>query len=415
MFIPPPALSVVIPVFNRFDMTRQCLLSLREHTPCERLEVIVVDNASSDQTASELAPLGHSLFGDGFTRIRLEANRNFGPASNLGAHAAHGDTLFLLNNDTLLPPGWLPPLLAELDGTIGIASPLLLYPLVAQLFPNRVQHLGVACGPQLHPSHLYEFFPETHPVVRKPRPLQFVTGAAMFLPRALFSRIGGFCEEFINGGEDLDFCVRVREAGYRLTCVPESRIYHYQSQTPGRHSHERHNARVFKKHCLSKLYPDLHAHLARDGYEIALNNHLLPHAKLPDRRRAILEKAFVREESLPDLATCHAFLEKEPLFEPAYDRLIELYAAMEAPEQVVGVRFLQSCLFPGRDAGVRLREAARACGNTPMEDEGDRIIAFYDKLTPEDLLDTARHMIVYSETIGQSILAEIYRNWLARR
>ena len=109
-----PLLSVVIPVYDQFPLTRDCLLSLREHTPRTDIEIIVVDNGSSDATANELEPLGDSLFAERFHAIRLDENRNFGPACNLGANAARGELLFFLNNDSILTSGWLEPLLAAL-------------------------------------------------------------------------------------------------------------------------------------------------------------------------------------------------------------------------------------------------------------------------------------------------------------
>ncbi len=89
-----PAISVVIPVFNKWELTKACLESLAQHTPSGVVEVIVVDNGSTDETAHALAPLGKQLFGDLFAPIRWEENRNFGPACNAGAAAARAPMLF---------------------------------------------------------------------------------------------------------------------------------------------------------------------------------------------------------------------------------------------------------------------------------------------------------------------------------
>ena len=286
-------LSVIIPVFNQFSLTRDCLRSLREHAPETGMEVLVVDNGSTDETAADLDPLGAELFGDRFRAIHLVENRNFGPACNLGAREARGEYLFFLNNDTVLTPGWFPPLLEALTGDCGAAGPLLMYPARGPLPVDRVQHLGVACKPQLHLYHLYEFFPVTHPAARRPRVSQFLTGAALFLPRQVFFEAGLFHEGYANGAEDLELCVRIRQSGRSLRCVPKSRIYHLQGQTPGRHDHERENVRLFKERNLWALYPDYHERLREDGYEAALNEHLVPYARLPWRRGEILGKAFL--------------------------------------------------------------------------------------------------------------------------
>ena len=104
-----PAFSVIIPVYGRWDLTRACLVSLRDHSCDQAYEVIVVDNASTDDTATELAPLGRSLFGEAFSVLRFTENKNFGPACNAGAAKARAPLLFFLNNDTLMTPDWAPP------------------------------------------------------------------------------------------------------------------------------------------------------------------------------------------------------------------------------------------------------------------------------------------------------------------
>ena len=122
-----PTLSVVIPVHNKWELTAACLRSLAEHTPGGDVAVIVVDNASADDTSGACPALGSSLFGRRFRYRRFENNRNFGPACNAGAALADSDLLFFLNNDTLLTPGWLPPLqdaLAAEPDLVGV-GPLL--------------------------------------------------------------------------------------------------------------------------------------------------------------------------------------------------------------------------------------------------------------------------------------------------
>lgn len=161
--------SAIIPVFNKWELTRACLESLRQNTPGADFAVIVVYNASSDATATDCLPLGQALFPGRFRYLRFAANRNFGPACNAGAQAADSPLLFFLNNDTLLEPGWLPPLLRalDLDARTGAVGPLLCYPHDPRL-GVRVQHLGIAVGPQLYPSHLYEYFPAGAQAAQRP-------------------------------------------------------------------------------------------------------------------------------------------------------------------------------------------------------------------------------------------------------
>lgn len=256
-----PAFSIIIPVFNKWELTRNCLENIAKYTPEYDFEVIVADNASTDATAVELAPLGEGLFKKRFTRLRFEENRNFGPACNAGAKAASAPLLFFLNNDTLLTEGWAPPLLERLHGgnAPGAVGPLLLYE------DGTVQHLGVSLAPSGF-THLYRGFPHSHPVVGRPRQLQAITAAALMMPADLFAECGGFFEGYINGFEDVELCLRIRGNGKSLACVTSSVVFHLESQTPGRKRNDDHNARLLRERCEAYFYVDLHHHGVRDGF-----------------------------------------------------------------------------------------------------------------------------------------------------
>ena len=256
-----PVFSVIIPVFNKWELTAACLGSLREHTPGLDFAVIVVDNGSGDDTVRDLQPLGQSLFGHRFTRIRFEENRNFGPACNAGARAASAPLLFFLNNDTLLTPGWAPPLPEALaaDPSLGGAGPLLLYE------DRTVQHLGVVFSLS-RVEHLYRDFVPDHPAVARKRRLQAITAAALMLPRELFFRHQGFYEGYRNGFEDLDLCLRIGQSGKHFACVPASVVIHLESRTPGRKDNDAHNSALLTQRCRSLFRPDKHLHGLRDGF-----------------------------------------------------------------------------------------------------------------------------------------------------
>lgn len=407
----PIVLSVVIPVFNKFDLTRSCLEFLKTFAPEITMEVIVVDNGSSDATATQLEPLGRGLFQEFFQRVRFEENRNFGPACNAGALAAHGDLVFFLNNDTELTSGWLPPLLDGLDDACGAVGPLLMYPEKESFLCDRVQHVGVCCEPQIQFCHLYEFFPVSHPLIRKARALQFVTGAALLMRKEVFMEVGMFHEGYMNGGEDLDLCVQLRRKGYSLSVAHESRIYHLQSQTSGRHDHEAHNGALFRERCSESFFPDLHLQLKADGYELALNEFLNPYARLPQRRIALMEKAFFKEQ--PDVESCVSMLLREPLFYPAYERLADFYEESNSLDLLTKLRFLQAKLFPSLKTWTCLREAADRSGNWEMKQEGEGLIAASRLLTKDgNLVEVAKGMMQLCERIRQPSVAIVYSDWL---
>jgi len=262
-----PVFSVIIPVHGKWELTRNCLTSLREHSLDWDCEVLVADNASPDATATELAPLGESLFGRRFRLLRLAENRNFGPACNLAAREAAAPLLFFLNNDTLLTPGWAAPLLRALqrDKAPGAVGPLLLYP------DQTVQHLGIAFSPS-GLSHLYRRFPANHPVVRRPRQLQAITAAALMLPAQTFWESGGFFEGYCNGFEDVDLCLAIRRQGKTLECAPDSVVCHLESQTPGRNDRYQANAALLGERCGGAFYADVHHHALRDGFQVFVND-----------------------------------------------------------------------------------------------------------------------------------------------
>ncbi len=298
-----PQLSVIIPVLNKWELTRNCLQSLAQHTSGHDMEVIVVDNASTDATPAELTALGSSLFGPRFTAIRNNENINFGPASNLGAKAAASGLLFFLNNDTLATPNWLPPLLAALDEEPKPAAvgPLLLY------MDDTVQHLGMGFS-LAGLGHLYQCYPAAHPVVKNPRRVQGLTAAALLLPKALFFDFGGFYEEYKNGFEDVDLCLHLSHAGHAMRCVSNSVIYHLESQTPGRKGSEEHNSRILGARCGHLVKPDTHLHAVNDGLKPVLNDTLAVDIHMGDRDSLLL----IKEAKTRDLLWVYQQMELNP-------------------------------------------------------------------------------------------------------
>ena len=280
-----PDFSVIIPVYGKWDLTRACLVSLREHSRDQAYEVIVVDNASTDATVTELVPLGQSLFGEEFSVTRFVENKNFGPACNAGAAKARAPLLFFLNNDTLMTPGWTPPLLAALkeNDSLGAVGPLLLYE------DNTVQHLGASLDLG-GPFHLYQSFPADHPVVFRPRRLQFITAAALLLPRELFFQAGGFYEGYRNGYEDVELSVRILQAGKELRCIPSSVVYHLESQSPGRSDNESHNGALLYERCGKDIFIDMHHHGLSDGFHVFVDDFFAFSLRLTDEAETDLAR-----------------------------------------------------------------------------------------------------------------------------
>ncbi|MER3424475.1 MAG: hypothetical protein C4293_15910 [Nitrospiraceae bacterium] len=251
--------SIIIPVFNKVDLTRQCLTSLASVTQGVDYEVIVVDNASTDDTASFLATLGGDI-----RIIRNTENLGFAKACNQGAQAAQGRYLVFLNNDTIPREGWLKALIDEVEAhpEVAVVGSKLLYP------DGTIQHAGVAFSRLLFsPYHVYRGFPGDAPIVNRRREFQSVTAACMLVRREAFEEVGGFDEGYRNGFEDVDLCLKIQDRGGRIVYQPKSVLYHLESQTPGRKTHDQDNAKRWLSRWAHQWWlPDEDAIYVPDGY-----------------------------------------------------------------------------------------------------------------------------------------------------
>lgn len=341
--------SVIIPAWNLVEFTTACLRSLAACSTGADLEVLVVDNGSTDATPTALPPLGRELFGPRFQMLRQPENVGFARACNTGAAAAGGDLFFFLNNDTLCTPDWLPPLLAAFKGRVGAVGPRLLYP------DGRLQHCGIAFSPFLRVGHLYEFFPGDHPVASRPRPLQAITGAALMLPRHLFQEMGGFHEGYCNGYEDMDLCLCLTAAGHKLAVAGASRIIHHTSATPGRFIHDTANGELLMRRQGSRLRPDLHLLGCLDGYVMRVDASLSCWLELPQEAVRELEATI----NGADADAVEAALEREPLWRAGWLRLMTLRKAEGQPHAALAAGMRGLRFFPAPELVERLQALTR--------------------------------------------------------
>jgi GT2 family glycosyltransferase len=250
-----PRASVVVPVHGRAGLTRRCLETVLADLP-DRCEVVVVDDASADDTARVL-----ESFGAAVRVLRLEENRGFAVACNAGAAAAAGELLVFLNNDTEPQPSWLEALLRHADEhpAAEVVGAKLLFP------TGTVQHAGIAFGQDGYPHNLYAGFPADHSAVNHARRLQAVTGACMLVRRAAFERVGGFDEGFLNSMEDADLCLRIGEGGGEVHYCPTATVLHLESATRGREDKFEASVALYRERWRGRVRRDDLALYAEDG------------------------------------------------------------------------------------------------------------------------------------------------------
>lgn len=233
-------LSIIIPVFNKKTLTQNMLASLVKTLP-ENLaaEVIIVDDASAGDTSVWLDSLSNIDLGcpqiKSLLILRNTRNLGYAKSNNLAAKKAQGRILALLNNDLVLKPGWLEPMLAMFEPSPS--RPIIVGNLQYQPDSNTLDHAGIEVRINTDSNRpVLEHRREDTP--GEPEKVFAVTGACCLIVRETFETFGGFDEAYINGGEDVDLCMKITQAGGACWIVPASSVWHHVSQTRG-HQAER--------------------------------------------------------------------------------------------------------------------------------------------------------------------------------
>jgi GT2 family glycosyltransferase len=231
-----PELSIVIPVYDNWWLTARCLRELgrlRSQSPVT-FEVIVVDNASTDETPEAIA---------GFPWVRyqrFEANRNFAGGCNAGVRLAEAPLTLLLNNDAYPVGDALTPLIRAFDRPeVTLAGGALFFE------DGVTQAAGLVLLPNAHWHYFCRNLTPALDAVNRSRDALAISGAAMALRTQWFLENGGFDESFVNGFEDVDLCLRAREQGRAIVYVAEARFIHYEAASAGRFDRESENERRF--------------------------------------------------------------------------------------------------------------------------------------------------------------------------
>ncbi len=219
-----PRASIIIPVYNKWSYTEACLRSLAKETQRSGFEVIVVDDGSADETAERLAQI------EGIVAHRNERNLGFVGSCNAGAALANGEYLVFLNNDTQVAPNWLDALLDTFDRhpRVGLAGAKLVYP------DGRLQEAGGIVFSDGSGWNYGRFGDPRDPAYNHVREVDYCSGAAIAIARALFAQLGGFDLRYAPAYyEDTDLAFQVRAAGLRVLYQPASTVFHFEGITAG--------------------------------------------------------------------------------------------------------------------------------------------------------------------------------------
>jgi len=219
-----PAISVIVPTRDRPDLLEPLLATL-ERSAWTPLEVVLVDNGTTDPRARDL--LSHS----GHLVIDAAGPFNFPALIDAGVQASSGEVLVLLNNDIEGDdPHWLHALIACLETPgCGIAGALLLYP------DGSIQHAGLDFEDG-EPRHAFAGqWPTDVPgdVLAAPRTCLAVTGACLAIRRSTWDELGGLEPLFARNYNDVDLCLRAADAGFTTMITPHACLVHNESATRG--------------------------------------------------------------------------------------------------------------------------------------------------------------------------------------
>ena len=219
-----PKVSVIIPAHNKVEVTYYGLCALLAAHNKASFEVIVVDDASTDETAAL------ETIVSGITVIRNAEAQRFIRACNAGVAAARGEYVVLLNNDTEVTVGWIDALLDAFGrfDNVGLVGSKLLYP------DGTLQDAGGIIWGSGNPWNYGNRANPWEPRFCYARQADYLSGAAMMTTKAIWDQLGGL-SDYLEPMyfEDTDFAFKVREAGYSTWFVPSSVVYHFEGMTSG--------------------------------------------------------------------------------------------------------------------------------------------------------------------------------------
>ncbi|AHG42571.1 glycosyl transferase family 2 [Pseudomonas syringae CC1557] len=227
-----PLVTLVIPTRNAHALVKQCIDSIQNLTTYKNYEIILIDNGSDDPESLEyFAKIDQE---DNIRVLRDDGPFNYSALNNGAVRIANGELIGLINNDIeVITPEWLGEMVSiALQPKVGAVGARLWYP------DNRLQHGGVVVGIGGVAGHAHKYLPKgAHGYFCRAELIQefsAVTAACLIIKKSIFDEVGGLNEADLKiAFNDVDFCLRVQEAGYLNVWTPFSELYHHESATRG--------------------------------------------------------------------------------------------------------------------------------------------------------------------------------------
>jgi len=221
-----PLVSIIIPAYNQFAYTFNCLESLSVNLSSDlAYEIIIVNDASTDETLEQLATLVK-----GIKVLTNAENSGFIRSCNYGASQAKGQYLYFLNNDTRILENCIESLLKLIvnNPQVGAVGSKLIYA------NSKQQEAGGIIWNSADGWNYGRLDSPEEPEYNYVRPVDYCSGASLLVPTELFKQLGGFSQDFIPAYyEDTDLCFAIRELGYQVLYQPQSNVIHYEGITSG--------------------------------------------------------------------------------------------------------------------------------------------------------------------------------------
>ena len=229
-----PKVSILIPNKDHTDDLEKCLQSIWKKTTWDNYEIIVIENNSTDPATFAYYEKAKQRY-DGLKVVTYpEKGFNFSGINNFGRQYASGDYLLLLNNDVEVRNGdWLTELLRQCahKGGAAICGAMLYYP------DETLQHAGVITGLGGYAGHSHKYKQKGGSGylfrIATVQDFSAVTGACLLVKASVYDEVGGLDEQFAVAFNDVDFCLRVRDAGCRIAWTPYAELTHYESKSRG--------------------------------------------------------------------------------------------------------------------------------------------------------------------------------------